>query len=109
MTKQTETFRTWFKANLSEQAHDIANHGADCGFPHITYTTDTVELFDKFGAEIWEMAVQDAEVMGCKNVAEMIAGFGRADMLADLDTFKNLMVWYACETLARETENSDVE
>jgi len=96
------TFRDWFKANLSEYASDIVNHGAAGGFPYITYTNDTVELFDKFGEEIWEMAVQDAEDMGCKNVAEMISGFGRADMLGDWNTFKNLMVWYACETVARE-------
>jgi hypothetical protein len=104
MIIRAKTFRAWFKANLSEQAHDIANHGADCGFPAITYTSDCVKLFDRFGAEIWEMAVQDAEDMGCKNVADMISGFKRSDMLETLDTFKNLMIWYACEKLAQEVE-----
>jgi hypothetical protein len=99
------TFREWFKQNLAEDyGRDIANHGADAGYPHIRYTADTVELFDQYGEEIWEMAVEEAESMGCKNVAEMIAGFKRANMIGSLATFKNLMVWYACERLAQEGE-----
>jgi len=100
-------FRGWFRRKLKDSAGDIARHGADAGYPHITYTSDTVKIFDRFGAEIWTMAVEDAESMGCKNVAEMIAGFGRADMLADFDQFKNLMVWYACEKVAHEMEDGD--
>lgn len=98
------TFREWFKENLGDCAHDIASHGADAGYPHITYTSDTVALFNQFGDEIWEMAVEDAGAMGYRNVAEMVSHFNRADMLDSLDTFKNLMVWYACERVARETE-----
>lgn len=105
MIIRSKTFRDWFNANLKENARDIANHGADAGYPHITYTSDTVKIFDRFADEIWEMAVEEADAMGCKNVAEMIAGFGRADMLSSYDTFRNLMVWYACETLAREMED----
>lgn len=101
MIIRAKDFRTWFKANLSDSAEDIARHGADAGYSHITYTSDTVKIFDKFGAEIWEMAVEDAEEMG-ENACAMIAGFKRADMISGLDQFKNLMVWYACEKVARE-------
>jgi hypothetical protein len=104
MTTETKpaTFHEWFKQNLAEDyGRDIANHGAE----HITYTADTVELFDQYGEEIWEMAVEEAKSMGCKNVAEMIAGFKRADRIGSLATFKNLMVWYAVERLAREDED----
>lgn len=96
------SFTNWFKANLRQYAQDIASHGADCGFPYITYTADTVEIFDKFANEIWEMAVEDAEDLGYKNVTAMIAEFNRSDMLSDFDSFKNLMVWYACEKLAHQ-------
>lgn len=106
MVIRAKDFRAWFKANLKDNARDIARHGADAGYPCITYTSDTVTIFDKFGHEIWEMAVEDASDTGCKNVAEMIAGFGRSDMLdGGLDQFKNLMVWYACEKVAREMED----
>lgn len=108
MRKPTaKNFRAWFKANLKDSALDIARNGADAGYGCITYTRDTVVIFDKYGPEIWDMAVEDAEEMGCKNVAEMIAGFGRSDMIdGGLDQFKNLMVWYACEKVAREYEDA---
>lgn len=106
MARQTalraKTFRAWVNANLKDSLRDIAGHGADSGFGGITYTSDCARLFDKYGAEIWDMAVEDAESMGHKNVAEMIAGFNRSDMLEGLDQFKNLMVWYAVERIARE-------
>jgi hypothetical protein len=101
--------RLEFKANLAESARDIATHGADAGYPYITYTSHTVVIFDAYANEIWAMAVEEAEQQGLKNVAEMIAGFGRADMLGDWDQFKNLMVWYACETVAREMEGDDLD
>jgi len=99
------TFEQWFRANLGDYASDIANHGADAGYPHITYTSDTVEIFDQYDAEIWDMAIAMADGMGAKNVAEFISGFRRDDMLAGIHTFKNLMVWFACEELARKIEN----
>ena len=34
------------------------------------------------------MAVEEAESLGCKNVADMIAGFRRAEMLENIGTFK---------------------
>jgi hypothetical protein len=97
-----DSFRDWFKANLLDSAADIASHGADAGYSHLTYIRDCAETFDLFASEIWEMAVQDAEEMGCKNVAELISGFSRADMLCNFDQFKNLMLWYAAEKVARE-------
>jgi hypothetical protein len=101
---RAKDFRSWFNANLKDHASDIANHGADAGYPFISYTSDTVVIFDRFAHEIWDWAVEEAEGLGCKNVAEMIAGFGRADMLSGYDQFRNLMVWYACEKIAREME-----
>lgn len=107
MIIRAKDFRTWFKANLKDSAHDIARYGADAGYPCITYTSDTVTIFDKFGHEIWDMAVEDANDFGSKNVCEMIAGFSRNDMIdGGLDQFKNLMVWYACEKVAREIDDA---
>jgi len=71
-------------------------------FPCITYTADKICIFNRFQNEIWDMAVEEAESLGCKNVADMIAGFRRADMVENIGTFKNLMVWFACEKLAWE-------
>ena len=98
------TFKDWFTENLSESAHDIASHGADCGFPHITYTSDTVEIYDKFESDIYDMLNQEADDMGYDNVEAMIATFGRADMLSWPEGRKHLLVWFACERLAHEME-----
>jgi hypothetical protein len=102
MIIRAKNFRSWFNATLRGSARDLASYGADAGFPCITYTSDTVKIFDRFGDEIWNMAVEQADELGCKNVADMIGGFRRSDMLDDLATFKTLMVWFACETLASE-------
>lgn len=95
-------FKEWFEKNLGESARDIAEHGADAGFPHITYTSDTVEIYDEYESEIYEMLNEDADEFGHENVEEMISQFGRSDMLSWPEGRKNLLVWYACERTARE-------
>ena len=81
VTQKFQTLKDWFEENLGDRKEDISNYGADGGYPCITYTSDCCEIFDQFADEIWDMAVTDAEDIGYKNVAEMIATFGRSDML----------------------------
>jgi hypothetical protein len=100
-----KTFAAWFNANLRDSASDIANHGADCGYPYITYNSDCAIIFDAYADEIWTMAVETADDMGAGNVCQMIGGFKRSDMLEDFTTFKTLMVWFACEELSRSIED----
>ena len=107
MIIRAKNFESWFKANLHEYTEDIASHGADAGYPKITYTADTVKIFDKFADQIWSMAVEDAEEMGYKNAAAMIAEFNSSNMLDTFDSFKNLMVWYACEKLAHQLVDAE--
>ena len=101
MIIRAKTFKDWFKANLKDYAQDIANHGADSGYPGITYYTDTCALYNKFKEEIWETLISDSEDFGV-NVFEMIAGFGGAKNVSDVTTFENLMTWYMAERIARE-------
>ena len=62
---RANTFRQWFKANFSaSQIRDIAKYGADAGWNHLTYTSDYIKIFDKFSNEIWEMAAEDAKLLG---------------------------------------------
>ena len=96
----------WFWRNLRNEAADIAKHGAASGFPKITYYRDTVKIYNRFEDEIWEMAEQDAEDCGCKSVLEFFASLQGAHHADSPHTFKNLLVWYACEKIAHEiTEN----
>lgn len=105
MILRAKTFRKWFDANLKESANDIVNHGADGGYPGITYYRDTCKLYDKYQDEIWEWLVDDAEAFGAKNVFEFIASWGGARFVGTSDQFKNLVIWYAAEKIAREYED----
>ena len=95
-------FRKWFKRHLEEDAQDICLHGADAGYPEITYTSDTVRVYNRFEDDIYDMLNEDADEMGYKSPEELIATFRRSDMLSTPDQRKNLLVWYACEKVARE-------
>jgi hypothetical protein len=100
---QYGTFREFVAAEYeTEELQDIAGHGADAGWPHITYTRDAVALYDAYECELWDMLNEGAEMMGAKNVQEFVSGFVRSDMADTPDGFKNLVVWYAIEELARE-------
>ena len=101
-----QTFQSWFNANLKEFAGDISRYGADAGYPYITYTEDCAELFDRFAPDIWGLLVEGTEAVGAGNVAEFIASFRRADMADELNSFKALCLWYACEELAHRCEEN---
>jgi hypothetical protein len=85
-----------------EILEDVNNHGADTGWSGFTYTSETVEFFDEHEEAIMELAQQDADDMGYANVAEFVASFNRADMADTMGGYKNLMAWYALETVARQ-------
>ena len=97
-------FSQWFKRNLKDSARDIANHGADAGYPHISYTSDCVKLYNRFEEEIYEASNQDAEEFGMDSVDALVATFRRKDMLSTPDQRKNLLLWYMVEREARNYE-----
>ncbi len=107
-----DTFVSWFKDNLAEYAYEIYNYGADNGFPPISYTHDLVAIFNEFEDEIWDITTEIATELGHSNVLTWVITSRRSDMLDTVDGFKSLMVWLACEEIARlyrldcELENS---
>ncbi len=107
MIIRSRTLKGWMQANFDrETLRDIAHHGCDAGWPGLTYYSDTCKLYAKFSGEIWQLASDMADDMGEKNVLTLIARFGGAGNVSDGCTFENLMVWFACEQIARElTEN----
>ena len=98
----TETFRGWFKANLADSSADIASYGCDAGFPGITYTSDCVDLYNRFEDEIYDSLREEAENSGFDSVDAFTATFNRKDMLNEPNQRKTLLVWYMCERLAWE-------
>jgi hypothetical protein len=101
------TFQEWLTDTLDEdQIKDLAEHGADAGWPGLTYTSDCVKLHDEFEEEIWNRLANDAAEFGHESVAEFVGTFNRKDMASDPDQFKNLLVWYMAETIAHEIVDS---
>jgi len=84
-----------------ESLKDVAEHGASGGYPGFTYYKDTCEFYDKHEAEIWEKLNEEAEGQGITAI-QLVAMFGDADSVNSADTFKNMLAWFALETVARE-------
>lgn len=116
-------------AEAWDSLRDVANHGADGGFPGFTYYADTVGFFKRYRREIASLAEEMADDLG-ENVSEMVAGFnclgGRerrsalteylpsvnrclyGGRVADDDTdVANAMAWFALEEVARSAEDMD--
>lgn len=90
------------RRNLSvTDLRDVCEHGADSGFTGFVYYTETVKFYDRHEEAIWQLLESDAESMG-ESPLQLIAGFGGAKGVTDMRTFKNLLTWYALETIARE-------
>lgn len=105
---ENKTFEGWLKANLDpDQLKDLASHGADAGWPGLTYYSETAEAYERFKAEIWKALLEDADEFGCKNVFELISGFGGAETVSCVEHFENLMVWYMAERTARNLDCSE--
>lgn len=84
---------------------DLARHGADSGFPGITYYSDTVAMYDRHEEEIWRALTEDAEEFGFDNVPAFIGSFNGAAQADDETRFKNLLCWYMAERIAREFDD----
>ena len=100
-TAMPETFRAWMQETLDgQQIEELANHGADAGWPGLSYTSDCVELFERYEGEIREALNEDTEAFGYDCPEALVATFGRSDMLWSEDGRKNLLVWYMAERTA---------
>jgi hypothetical protein len=98
---RSKSFESWMQSNFSKtELRDIAQYGADAGWTHLTYYTDTCKIYEKFKEEIWEALLEDADDFG-QNVFEMIGGFGGASSVGSVESFENLLTWYMAERTAR--------
>jgi len=108
MKKQEKgSFGEWMAKTFSkDEMKDITNHGADCGYHHLTYYSDVVKLHDKFEDEIWDKLYEDAENQGM-SILEFVASFNGGKDVGSLSQLKNLLVWYMAEEIARELSEED--
>lgn len=102
-TTTRHSFKDWLTETLDAgQIEDLAGHGADTGWPCLTYTSDCVELFERYEPEIREALNEDAEAFGYDSPEAFLATFNRSDMLWSEDGRKNLLVWFMAERVSRE-------
>lgn len=108
MSKQKKgSFGAWMHRNFTkDEMKDIVNHGANCGYHHLTYYSDTVKLHDKFEDEIWDKLYEDAENQDM-GIMEFIASFNGGKDIGNLSQLKNLLVWFMAEETARKLTNED--
>ena len=106
-------FKLWFDENLKDSAKDISNHGADMGFPHITYYSDTTKLYNTYRKDIMNMLQEEVDCCDYKDTIELLKIFNRQDMLEGFfktlkhdDSSKCLLVWFAVEEFSRQIDNS---
>jgi len=85
------------KLTLADLA-DVAEHGADAGWPGFTYYRETTRFYDRHKEAIWELLWNDCQVYG-SNIPAMIGSFNSA--VSTATEFENLLVWLALETVAR--------
>lgn len=106
-----KTIREWVENQYEiETMQDIINHGISGGFSGMTYYTETCAFHDEYENEIWDMLRNDAEEQGL-NILELIGTFNGGIHVGSMEQFKNLLAWYAVESVCRliidEKENNN--
>jgi len=81
-----------------EDFENIANYGAQNGYPAISYYFDTCEFYNSNKDDIWNYVVEQAEEFG-ENVFEFIGHFNGVKHVGSCHQFENLMTWYIAEKL----------
>ncbi len=92
-----------------ETIKDIAEKGCATGIAcDLIYYSDTVEFHDKHEEEIWNLLHDDASDQDI-TIMELIAQFNGQQHVSNMYEFKNLLAWYAVETVANQiiNENED--
>lgn len=101
-----------------DSLRDVANHGADAGYPGFTYKADTVAFFRRHRATINALVERMADDLG-ELAIDMVRGFrclGNDYTQAEIaramygnggescDTTQNALAWFALEEVARAFE-----
>jgi hypothetical protein len=98
------TFKEWIRAKYSDDELMYIGHcGCVSSSPGLIHLSDTCALYDTYSDEIWEHLGD--MTAGEPHELAFIASFDRAVGVYDDATFKNLLVWWYVEEMAREILN----
>lgn len=98
------TFKQWVKDRYDlQELQDIANHGCVSGCAHgAIYYHETIALYDKFEAEIWQKIRNIYQDFGSETPLAFIASLVGAKNVYTDTQFKNLLAWFYIEEMARD-------
>ena len=103
-----ETITTFLGRGQKEEQFlisDIAKYGCSGGVAGLTYYKETCAFYDKHKTEIWDLLYDMSEDQNF-SIPFLISDFNGARQVTCEDSFKNLLVWWAVEHVARDIENS---
>ncbi len=103
------------KAVVPRSNYVNVNYGG-CGsgaVGRLIYYRDTVAFHDEHEEAIWDLVNEEMESYGeTDNIVGFIACLNGAENVGSMDQFKNLLTWFAVETLVRrftdELENDGI-
>ena len=81
---------------------DLLQHGCESGMvPGLIYYSDTVKFYEKHKSDIYDLAHDQAESFGHKNVFELFANLNGVENVGSIDQMENLLAWYGFDEMAR--------
>jgi len=102
-----QTIQEWVRNQYDPvEIKDIVAHGINGGFSGMIYYNETVAFHDAHEEEIWDRLSRDADAQGC-TVMELVSRFNGQKEVGSLDTFKNILSWYAVERVCQEIIDSE--
>ena len=81
-----------------DQLCEVAEHGADCGWPGFTYTHDAAAFYEANSDDVWQLLCDYADEQGTVPL-RLVAGFTASPLATDAATFGNLLAWFALEEI----------
>lgn len=100
-----KTIKEWVLESYERQEiEDITKHGCCGGIGGLIYYTETVAFHDEFEEQIWDRLHYDAEEQDL-TIMELIASFNAQKDVGSMTQLKNLLTWYAVESVCNEIIN----
>lgn len=91
-----------------EEYRDVLYGGCVSGtVGSLCYYRDTVAFHDKHEDAIWDLIHTEMQSMGeTDNMMQFIASWNGSDNVGSMDQFKNLLCWFAVETIVRQLSDA---
>jgi hypothetical protein len=86
---------------------DLLQYGCQSGMVSgLIYYSDTVDFYNEHKEDIFDIAIEDYDNMGYKNIFELFANLNGANDIGCIDQMENLLAWYGFEQAAYRISGS---